>query len=152
MVSVTKGSAPDNIGALVAEAVEALGYFRSDCIGKLTKLYIELWPQGTSKHMLDKGDFKALLSEKGLASPGQASMNTTLRITANAHREKFARGEPQWGPMFPRLQFSCPPKENCAGARILSDQIFRRETRPSLPLEHCDREWCGCNWLFVPDD
>ncbi len=152
MVSVTMNDAPDNIGVLVAEAVQALGYFRPDAVEQLTQIYRDLWPRGTSAHMLSKADYQPLLSEKGLAQPGPASMNTTLRITGNVQRQRELDNEHIWGEYSSRVQFWCVAKNGCAPAIAMLGQIVPRKGRPSIPLPGCDREWCTCGWDQVRDD
>lgn len=149
MASITKGPAPDCIGELVQEAVEALGYFEKDHIGQLTALFASAWPNGASGQMLLRQDYENLLSDRGRSSPVDAAFNTAMRVVGNAQRQRDIANEPQWGSYVDEVEFFCVPKNACSAALEMNGQKRQRTSRPSIPLAGCDREWCTCGWDHV---
>lgn len=142
--------APDELEYYVAEAVHALGYFREDAIDELAAIYRVLWPKGTSAHMLDQADYQHLLSEKGLADLGGVRA-TTHRISFNLRKWEHLRDEPQWSTFASKVTFFCSKRDACEAALQLQGEVIGREGRPPLPLLACDKEWCACEWDYVPD-
>ena len=143
-------SAPPVLAVYVREAVEALGYFRLDAIDELAEIYRELWPKGTSAHMLGQAEYRHLLSDKGLADPSGARA-TTLRISFNISRWEDIQDEPHWSTFASQVKFACFAKDACTAAFHLQDEVSDRVGRPALPLLACDKEWCACSWDYLSD-
>lgn len=168
------GPAPAGIELHVAEAVQALGYFRPDAVDGLVEVFRQLWPKGCSGKMLIYNDLErmteeetrsagigtmrmpravwALMTPKGQASPMHAARATAIRIQMSVNRARSDREERKWSTFCSRVKLAGITDYCCAMARSVNGEVRPREGRPKFPLKGCDAEWCSCRWDYVPDE
>lgn len=135
---------------IVAEAVNALGYFRPDSVEELTTHFERLLPQGLGADMLlrERGIIDNLLTSKGQENPRHAAKAVALRVSFNVRRAK-QRDAPNF---ISRCEFRGITNYTCSAGRDLSGVVVTLSERTALPLEQCSSEWCACRWDFILDD
>lgn len=142
---------PERFGFHLAEAIEALGYYRINALDQLLAMYRQQWPRGLSSTMFRVSDIRHLMSEKGLADPYHAQKATHLRAQFNLRREEFDQAEPEWSRFASRVSFAARAMWLCDRARELDGTVAAAADRWSLPLPECGQEWCPCRWDGLPD-
>lgn len=145
---IIHGEMPERFRHQLTEAIDALGYYRTDALEQLLGMYRQHWPRGLSSTMFRLADIEHLLSEKGLADPHHAQAATTLRAEGNQRREEFDAKHVNGatGAIF------CAPRNCvCDEAQRLDQSKVGRSGRWSLPLPSCRQEWCPCSWVLVFD-
>jgi hypothetical protein len=135
---------------IVAEAVNALGYFLPESIDALTTHFERLLPKGFGADILlrERGIIDDLFTSKGQENPRHAAKAIALRVSFNVRRSK-QRAAPDF---ISRCEFRGITNYTCSAGRELTGVVVPLSERTALPLEQCSSEWCACRWDFVLDD
>lgn len=172
MVIIRVGAFDIEIDPFVREAVETLGYFRYEAIDDVIDMYERTRRSGLRAIFWERteeisDDEKAAigwpirasmprrlwdaLSDKGRADPARATIATGHRIRFALYRERDRIGDAIMLPLCSRAQLFGVGELTCDQARPFDKMIVASDRRFTLPLETCDREWCACNWVLLPD-
>lgn len=142
---VRHGEMPDRFRYHLAEAIDALGYYRSDALEQLLGMYRAKWPKGLSSTLFRIADIQPLLTGKGLADPARAQKATYLRSHFNLSREEFDQQDIDG---VTGLMFWAPKNCVCSQAGERDQSKIGLAEKWPLPLAGCDWEWCACNWTW----
>lgn len=142
---------PDAFAPHLREAIDFLGYVRSDAFEELLAMYRAQWPRGVSKAMFSRAEIEQLLTDKGLVDWRHAQVAIFLRATFNFRREEASAKEVHWAQFASKVCFVAQAEWLCQRARDLDGTLVDRTERWPLPMAGCIQEWCPCRWLPIPD-
>jgi hypothetical protein len=145
---IIHGEMPERFGHHLAEAIDALGYYRPDALEQLLAMYRAAWPKGLSSTLFRTGDIEPLLTEKGLADPAHAQKATFLRSSFNLDRERFDGQRLEGATGF---RFWARAEWLCDEARQLDQTEVTLSGKWALPMPGCRQEWCPCSWTWSFD-
>lgn len=177
MSKIKSGTSEVEIDGIVAEAIDALGYFHPNSVPFVAARLARLWGENPYTFETDgerikpiperpryqvAGEIWGCLSDKGRADPTHACKATLLRITFNVRRAAQASEAERWRSYATKAQFACHEPHACAGARAKDGAVVGLTKRhlglfakpvplPPLPLAGCDAEWCSCRWDVLSD-